>query len=48
MTAFKNFLFETYEVEVGKKEAIEEWSTFIMSSEEVIKDPPSVVHSSVK
>ena len=48
VTAFKKFLFETYEVEVSKQEDIEEWSSFIMSSKEVIQDPPTVVHSSIK
>ena len=37
-----------YEVELSKQENIEQWSTFIMSSKEVIEDPPVVVHTSVK
>ena len=37
-----------YEVELSKQEDIEEWHTFIISSKEVIEDPPVVVHTSAK
>ena len=48
MTAFKNLLFDTFSVELSKQDEIEEWTSFIMSSKDVLVDPSVVVHTSVK
>ena len=48
VTAFRNFLIDTYSVELSIQEDIEEWTTFIMSCKEGIVDSPVVVHTSVK
>ena len=48
VTAFRNFLFDTYSVELSIQEDIEEWTTFIMSCKEGILDPSVDIHTSVK
>ena len=48
MTAFRNFLFDTYTVELSKQDDIEEWTSYIMSCRDILVDPPVVVHTSVK